>query len=149
MTTIAFKDEVMAGDGRITSGSLIVDESNNKVFKNKYYLVGSAGAAASDHLLIKIMNEKMLSKDQCLEELFSLSKEFESSFLVYDISNKKLMDIESGGCYYPKYQKGYAIGSGAGFAMTAMGMGASAKQAVKEAIKYDKNSGGKIREVKV
>lgn len=71
--------------------------------------------------------------------------------VVYDKKEKKLYDVgvynDSGLIYKSEIQRHNpeAFGSGSKHAITAMDMGASAKEAVGMAVKRDSGTGGKIR----
>ena len=141
MTTIAFRDGVLAADTLI-SYSTYTNGNRSKIVRCGDYQVGLAGLA-----WIKEPFEKWVS-DGCDPELVPQAVlDNESAFAVL------LMD-DSGKAY--DYAKGYlvpidaeyhAIGSGGFFAMGAMAHGASAIEAVLAGIRHDKASGGGITHV--
>lgn len=137
MTTIAYKDGIIAYDSRVTRGSLIDHDDYEKLIHrqgHRFLLSGSGpdfpalldeffGVSTSDRPLdahgLAITNGR----------LYLIGHEAESGFWIDDV--------------WP--DRPFATGSGRDFALAAMDMGASAKKAVKVASKRDVYTGGKIR----
>ena len=135
MTTIAFRDGIMACDSRMTGGYIAVCKS--KIVEGRDCLVGFSGDAIAGHsgamyLAGEMQDRPVTSKDDVW-------------FLVY--RDKRLYLADSEFRELPlDGNKYFAIGSGEQAAMVAMHMGASAAEAVKMAIRVDENSGGTVRE---
>jgi ATP-dependent protease HslVU (ClpYQ) peptidase subunit len=133
MTTIAYKDGIIAFDGRITSGNQIVSDNYNKCL-----LAGSARIIGSGDI----------------SELEAYAKSYPN----YPASKKDMsgfvVDGDKCWCFYAlddticftdlDRSEPRAFGSGSDHALTAMDMGASAEEAVAMASKRDKSTGGKI-----
>jgi len=144
MTTIAYKDGIVAFDSRITRGDIVLDNNYNKLLTSKGLKLVCCGALPDCHIALSILSE-------------GLAEEVENSstgnleFYGYLIDNSKVYSIYfRGGCVVKLPLKDVnASGSGMEFALGAMEAGASAKEAVKIACKYDIRSGGRVRTTKV
>jgi 20S proteasome alpha/beta subunit len=140
MTTIAYKDGVIAFDSRSTRHNTIVDDDCNKCYIRdgvRFFLCGMP--AEQEELVGEYFGEE--SKD-----------DYESHAIVVD--GGKLMHFgktENEGIWKHQLDKSkpYSIGSGEDHAITAMDCGLSAREAVKMAMKRDTGTGGKIRVFKV
>ena len=128
MTTIAYKDGIIAYDSQVSSGSTISTLTFNK-HKEKdgihYFLCG----AVSDYT--KFMNREL--NVDC------------SAIVIEDNSIRILHYNKDDGYFYAILQNQCAIGTGEKFAIGAMDAGATAEQAVKIAKKRDIYTGGKVR----
>lgn len=137
MTTIAYKDGVIAYDSRTTAGDLISNDNFNK----KYIVDGVVfimSGATSDY---KRFHSLYFGKEESIADC-------DASALVVDKGELFLVSVhdETGMWKQPLFNDNpVAIGSGSNFALTAMDLGLSAKDAVKMAIKRDSKSGGKVR----
>lgn len=139
MTTIAYKDGVIAYDSLCTAGTTIVDHRFNKrrsVDGVQFFLAGTvadfdrACLAFFDEIDVDNINVEYLAWD---------GKEL---FLVI-IENDKLHKTPE------SLNSIIAIGSGECHAYTAMDCGLSAKEAVKKAAYRDVGTGGRIRTYKL
>ncbi|WP_122586653.1 proteasome subunit beta [Pseudomonas viridiflava] len=136
MTTIAYKDRVIAYDSRQTRGGAIVSDDCLKceiVNGVSFFL---SGCVCDEQALIAAYFGTP-SKDPV-----------ECSGFVVD--NGKLMmvghDDKTGIRKQPlDPAKAYAIGGGSAYALAAMDMGASADEAVRAAMKRDIYTGGTVR----
>lgn len=139
MTTIAYRDGVLAADSQITLGAMKVPGVAVKIGKTKGgVLYAGAGSVAACGKFFDWVN----SPDD--GEL----PEGEYAGLVI-LPKGELMEIENG-TFLPKMrQKFVAIGSGGGYALAAMYAGATATEAVKIATKLDINSSGPIKTLKL
>ena len=136
MTTICVdKDGVIAYDGRMTQGNMIVRDDYDKKYKfgNAYFFL------AGD---VKDMEPFMID---CLEG--GSDREYMVSGFMYE--NGQLYEVGGGGGVWICDNFGpMAYGSGADHAITAMDCGLSAREAIKMAAKRDNCTGGKIRTFK-
>ena len=137
MTTIAYKDGIIAYDSRSTAGSMIIDDDRDKKTVDGERVLFCAGAAADIN--------KFLTA-------YSTGEKPESCDIHALVVDKGVLFVAS----YDDKEDGFwkeeinpkkhcAIGSGTRYAITAMDMGASAKEAVKWAMKRDTGTGGRIR----
>lgn len=139
MTTIAYKDGVIAYDSRITSGSSIMYDDYEKCVEHndaRFVIAGHTsdyskltgayfGEAATDINASAIVVED--------GKLWVIGHDDDSGVW------KSIIPAD----------KAYAIGSGSNHALTAMDMGATAYQAIEMAMKRDSCTGGKIRTLTV
>ena len=141
MTTIAYKDGVIATDGRILQGLSISDDNAVKRTVRKGVEFFFSGSVHDEPLLIDCyFNGPPESTDNT-----------ESNALIVDSGNIFEAAVNPDGywCAPERRNNVVAIGSGASHAMTAMDLGCSAKEAVKMAAKRDAGTGGRVRTYKV
>ena len=133
MTTIAVNKDSLYGDLQYTNGSYKF-KGNGKVFKFKAhplicesdYIAGFAGSA-NDLIDVKHFFEDPESKPPRARELYGLVLTMEGKMYRFD-NYKRWFELNE------PYS---AIGSGRDFAMGAMALGASPKEAIKIASKHD------------
>lgn len=141
MTTIAYKDEILAYDSRLTKGDTILDDNFDKsvsIKDNNFFYTGSPYDL--DHLINGFLNKtRVLEDDHQINSeaividsdsnIWNCSFDEENAFWRFKLDPKKIL----------------AIGSGMAYALTAMDCGKSAVEAVKYAAKRDIFTGGSIR----
>ena len=138
MTTIAYKDGVIAYDSRQTRNSAIVSDNAPKcqvVDGVSFFLSGA------------VCDEKAL-----IAAYFGTASPVPVECSGYVVDGGKLMMVghdDKTGIWKQELELSNpdAIGSGAAYAVAAMDMGASAEDAVKAAMKWDIYTGGTIRTV--
>jgi 20S proteasome alpha/beta subunit len=141
VTTIAYKDGVIAYDSRTSAGDVITDDDAEKSIQiegKHFFLCG----ATSDRM--RLVN---LYLGKATDE-----KNVDCSAIVVDGGDLFLaaVDKEDGFWFQPlRKDRVHSIGSGSNFALTAMDMGADAVKAVEMAIKRDCKTGGKVRTFKL
>ncbi|WP_085637938.1 MULTISPECIES: proteasome subunit beta [unclassified Pseudomonas] len=141
MTTIAYKDGVIAYDSRVTRGSLIDHDDYEKlIYRNGHQFLFTGCSADFAALMDEFFGVKVSDKP------------LDASGLV--VTNGRLCqigrDAESGFWLDDVWmERPFAIGSGRDFALAAMDMGATAKEAVEAAAKRDTYTGGTIRTLRV
>ena len=141
MTTVAFRDGVVAYDSRITAEGLIRDDAAEKCTLRNGVRFFFLGATAD--------NERFMAL------YFGGSDDFKDigcSAVVVDGEKLLLVAVahETGMWRQPQRKDRYfSEGSGSDHAITAMDMGATAKEAVKWASKRDSCTGGRIRTFKL
>lgn len=141
MTTIAYKDGVIAYDSRVTRGSLIDHDDYEKlIHRNGHQFLFTGCGPDFSSLIDEFLGVK--AGDRPLDAsgmvvtnggICLIGRDAESGFWVDDV----WMD------------RPFAIGSGRDFALAAMDMGASAEEAVRAAMKRDVYTGGKVRTLRV
>jgi len=150
MTTIAYRDGELAADSKCTAGGYLVGEFD-KIIEVGPFLVGGCGDVA---MIARYF--EWLQKQDNLGELppkpdESLKAKEENSYTILFVhkQTKALWQMDNGN--YPHLLRApfMAIGSGHLLAIGAMEMGATAKQAVEAAAKYDAYTGGIINVMKV
>lgn len=142
MTTIAYRDGWIVGEGRETVGERVDRDNCKKLYRlPNGSIFGGAGATHKCIALRQELIKRIRSKPFVLPSL--------------DFKGITALFVDGLKCFF--YEKGmwdeikipYAIGSGAGFALAAMDAGASAEEAVRIACKRDIYSGGRIQKYKV
>lgn len=140
MTTIAIKDGVMACESKeaYDDGMIATWDAWKVALHNDAYY----GFCGSSHHINVVMDT--IRGNAKLEDL---SPEITLQFIKMPKAGKPLLVYLSDGhvSQEPITKNGYAIGSGMPYAMVAMSCGKSAVEAVKEAIKWDCFSGGKVK----
>lgn len=157
MTSIAYKDGVMAGDGRMTIGSTVTSDKTTKIFKINNCLVGFAGRYSSGLRFVDWFEGfDLANKIQEQEPFVSVNipdflpdEEF-TAIVAYpptpDYPEGIVMQFEGGNAFF-EIEAPCAIGSGSDFLIGAMDAGASAEQAVIIATKRDTHSGGEVKTI--
>lgn len=138
MTTIVYnhKDKEIAVDSRETRGTLIASDTTNKIQINGPYTFALSGCVNSINAVVESYPNKPRIDDTVY------------GFMVKNsICHWLVCTPESMETYQQNYNE--AAGSGEAYALTALDMGATAKEAVEMAAKRDSMTGGKIRVIKV
>ncbi|QIQ63867.1 hypothetical protein Epa17_00133 [Pseudomonas phage Epa17] len=140
MTTIAYKDGIIATDGRITQGGVITDEDAEKRLEVDGIVFWLSGAVCD----WKVLAEAYVNGDGMEDQ------ELKVSGLVLDGDGLHFISWD-GGIYSEKVnlERPRAAGSGTQFALGAMMAGASAEEAVEAAKALDIYSGGTVRSYKL
>ncbi|WP_223535675.1 proteasome subunit beta [Pseudomonas sp. GL-B-16] len=138
MTTIAYKDGVIAYDGRATTGSgtIVYDDLDKCVERDGVKFVLCGNTCGIHKLIEAYFGESHTSVNT--DALIVVDGE------VWYISHDDDEGIEKSQVLL---DRPYALGSGSDHAYTAMDMGATAYQAVEMAAKRDTSTGGTIRTV--
>lgn len=139
MTTIAYKDGVIAYDSRVTDGDTIISNSREKKIKVNGVLFIFSGIFGD----IEQMVHLYFSKEYV--------KPLGCNAIVYDSDGLKLIGTDEEQYFENTipFNEYSALGSGSPYAYGAMDAGATAKQAVQIAAQRDVYTGGKIRTVKI
>ena len=142
MTTIAYKDGVIAYDSLETQGSHICDKDCNKHTVEQGIHFFMSGAACDEHALI----------DCFVNGRDGEGKELNCSAVAYDGEDIWECGFSSDDGFWKVRRKPelkLSIGSGSDYAFGAMDAGLSAKEAVKIAAGRDTGTGGRIRTFKI
>jgi hypothetical protein len=150
MTTIAWDGRILASESRETLDNEIVNDKRKKLFQLensiKYYddeiiAYGLAGSI-SDFILIK---------EYIISSIFPSVDKIDHNCNGIFIGKKLVYLLESGNgllIEYP-FKSKLAIGSGHTYAIMAMNLGLDSCAAIKETIKFDCKSGGKIQSIRI
>lgn len=140
MTTIAYKDGIIAYDSRMTAYNVVVDDNFNKLFQNNGVSLLYCGDVGDieDFLRFYFDNEIPSRQLDCEALVVTLDK-FHCVDVVSDGEDYRIRKIPL------RKDNHYAIGSGTKLSLAAMDMGACSYDAVKLACSRDIYSGGKIR----
>ena len=141
MTTIAYKDGVIAYDSRITVGNTIVDDQANKMVERDGHVLFCTGSTPDCEALIEVYCGRKLS----------LAPIDASGIAVTDGLIYYIGWNQTDGLWKSAIRAGnvYSIGSGSAYAFTAMDCGKSAKKAVEMAKKRDTYTGGLVHTYQV
>ena len=150
MTTIAYRDGVIASDSRTTVKSFIDSDNVKKLFKlPDGAVVGMAGGWEAGMILYNELKKSVhASKNAKSVKLPTVRGKY-SAILVTPAGDSwfnyqgEWTNLKEFGYDY------FAIGSGADVATAAMDANATAKEAVAIGIKRDIYSGGKVQSYKV
>ena len=136
MTTIAYKDKVIAFDSRITCNDTIDDDSFNKHFRRNGFHFFLGGDTCDYEFVI-----------DCFFSGEKLPEGSNAGGYLWDGERLRTLSIRKGKVISSPHSltNASACGSGADHAITAMDMGATARHAVLMASKRDICTGGKIR----
>ncbi len=138
MTTIAYKNGIIAYDSLQTCGDTITDNNADKCVKKNEVLFFIGGTLNHRKEFIKIYFTEEKKCSQYLNSLAYIVKnnKLYESFIDEDFT---IWEHELG------LNKHWSFGSGSDHALTAMDLGLSAKNAVKMAARRDLCTGGKIK----
>lgn len=135
MTTIAYRDGVMASDSQATAGN--IRSTARKMWLLPGVILGITGDLSQGvnfyHWVIEAISEDDEPEPPEIPDVQAMM-----------LTKKGLWLYDSNPVALPILNKFYAVGSGAELALGAMSMGADAKTAVKIAAKWDVNTGGRI-----
>lgn len=136
MTTICYRDGVLAGDSRVTVGDMVLSDNILKVHRlSNNTLLGWAGSAEHAHIL----KEAMTNGGEIHGTLDVLALWIQEDGTIY---------LWEGNTFIKQSEPYYAIGSGSPYAIGAMDAGATAEAAAQIGSRRDVGSGGKIRTVR-
>lgn len=131
MTTITYRNGIMAGDTQVYHDALVGHAPKVHVFGN--VLVGCTGANCRIRAFVAWVEAGMAGEAPGMAE---------TTALVVMPTGEVRMYGEEGWCTFEAPY--YAIGSGKKFALGAMAHGADAPQAVAAAMVHDESTGGTI-----
>jgi len=158
LTAIAYKDGVMAADELLALDGA-VDYCKTKARKQNGFLIGVSGKRCpTDAQFDTWFFQMAVNKKTKVERYAALvlgnlprmgnDKEFSFSALVVDPNGKRYLVDESGGME-PVTTPYWAVGAGQDFCIGAMAAGASARDAVRIAIRHSSSCKGKVRSVEL
>jgi ATP-dependent protease HslVU (ClpYQ) peptidase subunit len=136
MTTIAYKDGIVAVDSQSTCGDIISSLNETKIRKTDKGVFILSGVEGDCHLFSLIWpHGNSVTGGECCGFVFDCGVLYRAGFDEEGKIERQRQDLS----------QTWAFGSGMPFALAAMDMGASAVDAVKLAIKRDPFSGGKVK----
>lgn len=141
MTTISYRDRVVAYDSRETIGNIIHDDDCEKKTEHNgifYFL----GCSSCDEAEIISSFEGDLSISDGIDAFEGIVVQKGDVYRIVGGEGKLIKELQAP-------DKHFAIGSGALIALTAMDLGLSARESIKQAMKRDTCTGGKVRTFKV
>ncbi|MGE1612305.1 proteasome subunit beta [Pseudomonas monteilii] len=140
MTTIAYKDGVIAYDSQITRGDVITYDDYEKCIEQGGVKFFCSGAVPDFQRLV--------------DAYFGAKPDgnIDATALVLDGESLMMVAVDDATGLWKSpvlLDRPYAIGSGTPYAFAAMDMGASAEKAVEMAARRDTSTGGRVRVVKL
>ena len=138
MTTISYRDGILAADSAISYGTYLNGE-RCKITICKNYLVAMAGTAWLRNPL-----EEWVMRDCDPDDIPEALLKHEDKFATLIIDREGIAHEFDNGHLMPIYADYTAIGSGGALALGPMAHGATAEQAVMAACRHDKSSGGPV-----
>lgn len=148
MTTIAYDGKYLAADGRTTNGGTIVTDDKVKIIKLDSKIKYCPNKLDLDSLTYLALSGDSACITPILDYIYH-KIDFKDLSCTCLLFTKKYVYRSEGNCFFKITDDPIAIGSGAKFALTAMKLGKSAKEAVEIACQMDIYSGGKITVRKV
>lgn len=155
MTTVAYKNGVLAADGRMSLGDMIIKEDTVKVFWVNNHLVGVCGRARAISTFVtwlqKMTDYHIVNQEVgALVDLVPPTLEDDDGWTALVVTpNKQVLMYEGNTPIEMGVDVPMSIGSGSVFALAAMDAGANAEEAVKVAMKRDVFSGGTVTVVQL
>ncbi len=140
MTTVVYhhKDGELAVESRVSQGDTRCSDDCNKLIRLSFGWLGWMGDITDVSLLVLALEESEVNIDGSLVHCTGIV--LPDKGVAYEATFDSL-----GGLHKYPLRCNWAVGSGSSFALGALYVGASAKQAVQAAINYDLYSGGKVR----
>lgn len=135
MTTVAYRDGIMVGDGRLCADTHILTDRYVKVRDCGKFIVGLAGNADCFEAVWDWYCAGCKGKSKPKGSYETLAFEKATGKLhTYEIKSKT--------CVYLPTDEPAAIGAGADYARVAMGCGKTALEAIKLAERFNSDTGG-------
>lgn len=147
MTTIAWKDGVIAYDGRASSGGTILTDDLDKAFRRPdtdLIFVCTGNRSDVSTMIEDYLYQRAVDRKEFTTAAIILHPGGKVSWLSVNEDTGEWQDLPLDG---PMLECG-ALGSGRDHALTAMDMGASAVEAVEMAAKRDIYTGGTVRSIR-
>lgn len=139
MTTIVYKDGVIAWDSRTTAGDTILCDTSNKCHLVGDLIFWCAGTVGDFGDLFRAYTTTRKASRELVVNAFVLD-------------NGKLFTVgceEDGSIWRSEVLYPRALGSGTDFALAAMDCGKDAKGALRIAVGRDTNTGGKLHSKRI
>lgn len=155
MTTIAYKDSIMAAEGRMSLGDCIIKEDTIKVYSVNGHLCGVCGRARAISTFVgwlqRMTDYHIVSREVGdLVDLVPPQLEDDDGYSAMVVCpDGQVLMYEGNTPIDMGVNVPMSIGSGSVYALAAMDAGASAEEAVKIAMKRDVFSGGTITTVQL
>lgn len=148
MTTIAFDGHSIAAD------SLAVDTWGLKslvlkIEETENFLIGGAGIHGRIAGWVRGITPGNPGNSDPLKLYYPYIKDQDDPNIILIDRKTKQAYVHETGYFFPITRGFHAIGSGRDYALAAMSMGATAKEAVEVAMRFDNGTGGEIVVVKL
>ena len=148
MTTVAYDGKSMVAD-MLASDTWGMKEKAIKIWENPQLLIGAAGeGGAIQRWLMTLTNVTTLA-DLLTAGYAPYARDSNDPAILLVCRQQNLIYRHAGGSFMPTARKFHAVGSGRDYALAAMHLGLSAREAVGVAMEFDINTGGDLQEVAV
>lgn len=140
MTTIAFKDGILAADSRVThgdAGATVGTKLFRKRIARREHLIAVAGDLYTAMIFVDWYGKGEIKRPEQFDNLIDAGEDF--GVLVWDGRHLHEYNRHCRGLIVEEAY--WSIGSGAPYALAAMDCGKSAREAVRVACKRDNHSG--------
>lgn len=145
MTTIAYRQGVIAADSYVSAGELMLDQTQKLHTLYDGSVVGFSGDLSESQVTLE-----MLQSHEGPWEKLDFKGERDPHHFILVTPSRRVLTFHYKNRRMLSQRLSYtALGTGKELALGAMAHGASAIEAVRAAIKHDINSGGRIRSVRV
>lgn len=146
MTTVAFDGETMAADTLAVDGWGMRERTLEKIWANKYLLIGCSGDSGQIARWLYTLDIDTSIEDLIRDGYTPFIKESnDPGLMVVDRLTGHIYRHASGSFLRSHHDK-FAVGSGRDFALAAMSLGKTARQAVEVAAAFDNNTGKEVIE---
>jgi ATP-dependent protease HslVU (ClpYQ) peptidase subunit len=137
MTTIAYRDGVMAADTQVTEGNMVFAQATKLRRLADGTLIGMAGDMMPCAKLLRAIDGKGF------EDIEPIAKDCKGAWALVVNPERRVFMLQGGkaGGLAELHGDFFVEGSGAPYALGAMAAGAGAKQAVEIAARFDVNTG--------
>lgn len=155
MTTIAYRDGIMAAEGKMTLGDMVIKLDTEKVFWVNNHLVGVCGRARAINTFVSWLQKQtdyhiVNSEVGDLVDLIPPVLEDDEGYTALVVTpSRQVLMYEGNTPIDMGVDVPMSVGSGSCFALASMKTGASAEEAVKVACELDVYSGGEITVVQL
>lgn len=150
MTTVAFDGQTMAADTLAVDNWGLKEKTLEKIWANKYLLIGGAGESGQIQTWLAGLDQLETDLDDLIEAGYKpYAKESNDPALLVVCRMTGRIYRHVGGRFLRSHYPQFAIGSGRDFALAAMHLGKSAREAVEVAMTFDNNTGGDVIEIGV
>lgn len=155
MTTIAYRDGIMAAEGKMTLGDMVIKLDTEKVFWVNNHLVGVCGRARAINTFVSWLQKQtdyhiVNSEVGDLVDLIPPVLEDDEGYTALVVTpSRQVLMYEGNTPIDMGVDVPMSVGSGSCFALAAMKAGNSAEEAVKVACELDVYSGGEITVVQL
>jgi hypothetical protein len=147
MTTIAFDGKTIAADTLHEDNYGLFDHAS-KLYFGKDFVVGGAGM--QHHMLKWWKQVKSMTFDEVIDHGYPDYEkgEVDPAILLVQLGTSQAFK-HAGGFFVPVGRAFHAVGSGRDFALAAMFLGKTAKEAVMLSAEFDNGTGGLVETVEV
>ena len=143
MTTIAYDGNTMVAD-TLAVDSWGLRERSVKIWSNPHVIIGGAGESGQINRWWFTLDQDTVLSDLLTAGYAPYVKDNnDPSLIIVDRSTGRILR-HAGGAFVPVSRTFHAVGSGRDFALAAMHLGHTAKDAVLLASKFDNNTGSDL-----